>query len=40
MAKYEGLVPAGKHPKAEVKYSPKDPALQTVQETVELTQRC
>lgn len=40
MAKYEGLVPPGKHPKAEVTFTPKDKTQKPVKELFELKERC
>jgi hypothetical protein len=40
MAKYEGLVPPGKHPTADVRFAPKDPAKAPVKELFELPERC
>ena len=40
MLKYEGTVPPGKHPKAEVTFTPKDKTKKPVKELFELKERC
>jgi hypothetical protein len=40
MVKYDGTIPADKHPTIDVMYQPKDPGQKPIKEHYELKERC